>query len=60
MKSTVSWSISRSISIASGVRRHSVYRMAAAPSLPRLPKLPWPSTSGYRMAHGCAMRTRVS
>jgi hypothetical protein len=46
MKSTVSSSISRSISIASGVSRASVYRIAAGGSLPGEPKLPWPSTSG--------------
>ena len=43
---------SGSSSRATSVRRASVYRMAAAPSLPREPKLPWPSTSGYRIDHG--------
>jgi hypothetical protein len=60
MKSTVSWSISRSISIASGASLHSVYRGAAAGSLPGEPKLPCGSTSGYRNDHDWASRTRVS
>ena len=32
--------------MASGVSRHSVYRMAAGGSLPGEPKLPWPSIIG--------------
>lgn len=39
---------------------HSVYRMAAAGSLPGEPKLPLESTSGIRIDHGCARRTRAS
>ncbi len=46
--------------MASGVSRHSVYRMAAGGSLPIEPKLPWPSIIGYRSDHGCAIRTTVS
>ena len=46
--------------MASGAILHSVYRMAAAESLPGEPKLPWPVTSGARITHGCARRTRVS
>ena len=46
--------------MASDAIRHSVYRIAAAGSLPGEPKLPWPSTSGYRIDHGWASRTRVS
>ena len=45
-KSTVFLSMSPSISIAIRVRRHSVYRYAAAGSPSTEPKLPWPSTSG--------------
>ena len=45
---------------ASGAIRHSVYRIAAAESLPGEPKLPWPWISGARITHGCASRTRVS
>jgi hypothetical protein len=41
-------------------RRHSVYRMAAAPSPSRLPKLPCPSTSGWRSENGWAIRTSAS
>jgi hypothetical protein len=52
--------MSRSISMASGASRHSVYRIAAGGSLPREPKLPWPSTSGIRIAHGWAIRTSAS
>ena len=46
--------------MASGAIRHSVYRMAAALSLPGDPKLPCPATSGYRITHGCASRTSES
>ncbi len=52
--------MSRSISMASGASWHSVYRIAAAGSLPGEPKLPLPSTSGMRIDHGWASRTRVS
>ena len=38
----------------------SVYRMAAAPSPSTEPKLPWPSTSRYRVLKGWAMRTMAS
>ena len=40
--------------------RISVYRMAAAASPSMEPKLPWPSTSGWRMEKSWAMRTMVS
>ena len=53
-------SMSRTISIAMGASLHSVYRIAAAPSLPGEPKLPCPAIIGARMTHGCARRTRVS
>jgi len=43
---TVSFSRSRSISMATGVILASVYRIAAAESPSTLPKLPWPSTMG--------------
>ena len=46
--------------MASGAIRHSVYRIAAAESLPGEPKLPWPWTSGARITQGWASRTRVS
>ncbi len=46
--------------MASGAILHSVYRMAAAGSLPGEPKFPCPSTSGARITQGCASRTRVS
>ena len=46
--------------MASGASLHSVYRMAAAGSLPGEPKLPWPLTSGALITHGCARRTKVS
>ena len=36
------------------------YLMAAAGSSSIEPKLPWPSTSGYRIENGWARRTRVS
>jgi hypothetical protein len=52
--------MSLSISMASGSSFDSVYRMAAAGSLPGEPKLPLPSISGYRRDHGCAIRTSVS
>jgi hypothetical protein len=52
--------MSRSISIASGARRHSVYRMAAGGSLPGEPKFPCPETSGIRIDHGWAIRTSAS
>ena len=41
-------------------RRHSVYRIAAALSPSSDPKLPEPSTSGYRNEKDCAIRTSVS
>ena len=56
----MSWSMSRTISIASGAILHSVYRMAAARSLPGEPKLPWPETSGARITQGWLSRTKVS
>ncbi len=56
----MSCSMSRTISSASGAIRHSVYRIAAAESLPGEPKLPWPWISGARITHGWASRTRVS
>ena len=34
--------------------------MAAAPSPSTEPKLPWPSTKGYRMEKSCARRTMAS
>ncbi len=46
--------------MASGAIRHSVYRIAAAGSLPGEPKLPWESTRGARITQGWASRTRVS
>jgi hypothetical protein len=46
MKSTVSFSMSASISVASRAMRTSVYRMAAGGSPSMEPKLPWPSTTG--------------
>ena len=49
-KSTVSWSISNSINSAAIVILASVYLIAAALSPSMLPKLPWPSTNGYRKA----------
>jgi hypothetical protein len=60
VKSTVSASMSRSISVASRARRASVYRMAAAGSLSIEPKLPWPSTNGSRRLKSWARRTSVS
>src|SRR3979490_1928850 len=42
------------------VRRASVYRSAAGGAPPTEPKLPCPSTSGARMAKGCARRTNAS
>ncbi len=51
--------MSRSISVASFESLASVYRMAAAANSLE-PKLPWPSTSGYRLAKSWARRTRVS
>ena len=59
-KGTVSFSRSRSSSMARGAMRASVYRMAAAESPSTEPKLPWPSTSGARMLKSCAMRTIAS
>jgi hypothetical protein len=52
--------MSASISPASRVIRHSVYRMAAGGSLSIEPKFPWPSTIGYRIEKSWAMRTRAS
>ncbi|MFK4596925.1 hypothetical protein RKD30_003592 [Streptomyces pristinaespiralis] len=43
-----------------GISLHSVYRMAAAGSLPGEPKFPLESTSGIRIDHGWARRTRAS
>jgi len=60
VKSTVLASMSRSISVARRARRASVYRIAAGGSSSIEPKLPWPSTSGYRSAKSWAMRARVS
>ena len=57
---TVSFSISRKSSMASGAMRASVYRKAAAESPSIEPKLPCPSTSVARMEKSCAMRTMVS
>ena len=51
--------VSATIAIAAGASRASVYRDAAGPSS-REPKLPCPSSSGSRIANGCAMRTRAS
>ena len=45
-QSTVSFSISARISVATAASRASVYRYAAAGSPSMEPKLPWPSTSG--------------
>ena len=58
--STVSWSRFASISSAGVANRASVYRSAAGGSPSTLPKLPWPSTSGSRIDHDCAMRTMAS
>ncbi|CAM5521897.1 hypothetical protein SPURM210S_06060 [Streptomyces purpurascens] len=52
--------MSRTISIDSGAILHSVYRMAAAGSLPGEPKLPLESTSGMRIDQDCARRTSAS
>ena len=52
--------MSRSISMASGASRHSVYRMAAGGSLPGEPKLPWLSISGYRIDQFWPSRTSAS
>ncbi len=52
--------MSRSISMESCFILHSVYRMAAAGSLPGEPKLPLESTSGMRIDHGWARRTSAS
>lgn len=52
--------MSRTISIDSGAILHSVYRIAAAGSLPGEPKLPLLSTSGMRIDHGWARRTSAS
>ena len=60
-KSTVSLPISSSIaSLAMGARRVSVYRMAAGGSSSTEPKLPWPSSRGWRLAKVCTSRTRAS
>jgi hypothetical protein len=49
------------ITAAGGAIRHSVYRIAAGGSSPPgEPKLPWPSTIGSLIAHGCTIRTRAS
>ncbi len=54
------WPISWIVSWAIGVRRHSVYRMAAAGSPSSEPKLPLPSTSVARIMKGWAIRTSAS
>ena len=59
-KSTVSELMSRSISVAMRVMRASVYLIAAAGSPSTEPKLPCPSTSGWRMEKSCARRTSAS
>ena len=59
-KSTVSLSRSVIIVSASDSRRASVYRYAAGGSPSTDPKLPWPSTRGYRMLKSCERRTSVS
>ena len=46
--------------MASGAKRHSVYRMAAGGSSPGEPKLPSGSTSGIRIDHHWARRTSAS
>jgi len=46
--------------MANFCRRASVYRSAAAESPSTEPKLPCPSTMGYRRLKSCAMRTSVS
>jgi len=46
--------------MASGASLHSVYRMAAAGSLPGDPKLPWLSMRGIRIDQGWARRTSAS
>ena len=60
LNGTVSLSISRKSSSASGVMRASVYRIAAGLSPSIEPKLPWPSTSIPRITNGCAMRASAS
>ena len=52
--------MSRVISMASWASRHSVYREAAAPSLPGEPKFPCPWTKGYRSTQAWVRRTNVS
>ena len=59
-KSTVSLAMSRSISIASGASRASVYLIAAGGSPSTEPKFPCGSTSGLRIEKSCAMRTSAS
>jgi len=52
--------ISWSISLLIFPKRASVYRIAAASSPSILPKLPWPSTRGYRREKSCAILTIAS
>ena len=60
-KSTVSRLISSSnVSAAIRVKRHSVYRIAAAGSASMEPKFPCPSTNGMFVENVCAKRTRAS
>src|SRR5215217_2417048 len=59
-KSTVSAFMSLSISVAMRVSRASVYLIAPGGSPSTLPKLPWPSTSGYLSAKSWAMRASAS
>ena len=57
----MSSSIEATISMAAAVSRASVYRIAAGESSPPgEPKLPCPSISGSRIAHGWAIRTSAS
>ena len=59
--STVPWPSSDSSSAAYFVRRDSVYRIAANDfGSSGEPKLPCPSTSGYRYEKGCAINTMAS
>mmetsp|Transcript_12608 Transcript_12608/g.17980 ORF Transcript_12608/g.17980 Transcript_12608/m.17980 type:complete len:302 (+) Transcript_12608:1604-2509(+) len=61
MKSTVSRCTSCSrASDATLVRRHSVYRMAAAGSLSMEPKFPWPSMRSVPVEKSWARRTNAS
>ena len=60
IKSTVSLLRSAVISIDILLSLASVYRMAAAPSPSTEPKLPCPSTSGYRVLKSWASFTSAS